>query len=487
MTMQRVVCAFVLAGAWAAAGPAAAQPTTVTGQPATVSPGGSTQSIEAHAWVAEALALRAATMVDAQAIAAEAATLRAGALKLTTEAMAAAERVYLPGAAASGWQPTRVQGVGDQETRVYNEGRAAIDKAQWERAIERYTQVVEMKGPRADAALYWKAFAQDRQGLRADALATIATLGREYSESRYLPQARVLEAEIRQNAGQPVRPQDQADEDLKLMALNALQHTAPEQAVPMLDKLLQGTASPRLKERALFVLAQSNSPQAREVLKGVAKGNSTPELQSRAITYLGQHGGRESRAVLAEIYGSTNDVGVKRGILRAYMVGGEKERLLNAAQSEQHAELRAEAVRQLGTMNAHAELWELYQRESSPDVKKQIIRAMFVGGNATRMTELARTEQNRELRREAIRNLGLMGSKGPADALVDIYASEREPEIKRAVIQALATQNNATALVALARTEQDQALRADIVRRLSTMTRSSKVAADYMIEILGGK
>ena len=29
----------------------------------------------------------------------------------------------------------------------------------------------------------------------------------------------------------------------------------PEQAVPMLEKILQGTASPQLKSRALFVLA----------------------------------------------------------------------------------------------------------------------------------------------------------------------------------------------------------------------------------------
>ena len=75
------------------------------------------------------------------------------------------------------------------------------------------------------------------------------------------------------------------------MAMQALQNTDPEQAVPMLEKLLDGTASPRLKERALFVLAQSNSPRAREVLTNIAKGSSTPELQSRAIQYLGVHGG----------------------------------------------------------------------------------------------------------------------------------------------------------------------------------------------------
>ena len=230
-----------------------------------------------------------------------------------------------------------------REARMYDEAMRQVYESRWERAIARFDDVLTLKGTRVDAALYWKAYAQDRQGQRAEALTTLATLTRDHASSRYLQQARALEAEVRRNAGQPVRPQDQADEDLKLMAIAALQNSAPEQAIPMLEKLLAGTASPKLKERALFVLAQSNSPRAREVLKGIAKGNSTPELQSRAITYLGMHGGAESRAVLAEIYSSTAEVDSKKRIIRALAMGGERARVLAVAQSEKDAELRAEA------------------------------------------------------------------------------------------------------------------------------------------------
>ena len=218
------------------------------------------------------------------------------------------------------------------------------------------------------------------------------------------------------------------------------------------------------------------------MLKDIAKGSSTPELQSRAISYLGTHGGRESRAVLAEVYGSTSDVDVKKRILRAFMTGGEKDRLFAAAQSEQNPELRAVAVQQLGVMGAHAELSQLYQKETSADIKKAIIQAMFVGGNSTRMMELAKGEPNPDLRRLAIRNLGLMGSKGTGDTLVEIYASDRDANVKKTVIQALALQNNATALVAIARKEDDLNMKKEIVQRLSTM--NSKVAVDYMLEIL---
>jgi HEAT repeat protein len=373
----------------------------------------------------------------------------------------------------------------DREERMYDEAQRHLYENRYERAIERLNALIELKGSRADSALYWKAYSQDRLGQRAEALATIGSLSREYPASRYMQQARALEAEVRKNAGQPVRPQDQADEDLKLMAIMALQHQAPDQAIPMIEKILQGTASPKLKERALFVLAQSNSAQAREVLKGIAKGNSTPELQSRAITYLGTHGGRESQAALAEIYTATTDVATKRRILRAFAVSGERDRLFAAAQSEQNAELRLEAVRQLGVHGGHAELVQLYAKETAPEVKKQIISAMGTSGNTTRLAEIARTERDPELRRTAIRNLGIHGgNKGAADTLVEIYNAEKDVEVKRAVIGALGMHGNATALVSLARKEQDMTLKKEIVNRLTHI--DSPVARDYMLEILGG-
>ncbi|HWK11405.1 MAG TPA: HEAT repeat domain-containing protein [Vicinamibacterales bacterium] len=371
----------------------------------------------------------------------------------------------------------------EQQNRYYDAGREALDNARWETAVSNFDRVIDMKGTRADAALYFKAYAQNRAGQRADALNTIGVLKRDYPKSRYLEQAKALEVEVRSEAGQPVHPESQSDEELKLLAIQALQNSDPEQAIPMLQKILQGTGSPKLKERALFVLAQSDSPKARDVLVNIAKGTgATPDMQMKAIQYLGIHGGSESRAALADIYRSTADVDVKRRILRAFMVAGEKDRLLSVAQTEQNPDLRGEAVRQLGVMGATDELMTMYQKESSIDVKKQILQAMFTGGNATRMIDLARSEQNPELRRIAVRNLGLMGGRQTGAALAEIYSTDKDPAIRGAVIQALFIQNNAESLVALARKEQDPAMKKDIVQKLSLM--HSKVATDYLLEIL---
>jgi len=371
----------------------------------------------------------------------------------------------------------------EREAQWYSEGQNAADEYRWDRALSYFNRVIELKGSKLDAALYWKAFSQNRLGQRTEALATIAELSKSHPNSPYRRQATVLEAEVKRDIGQPVRPQDSADEEVKLMALQALQNTSPEQAVPMLEKVLEGTSSRKVKQRALFVLAQSNSPRAREVLRNYAKGGSTPDLQSQAIQYLGVHGGPEARAVLAEVYGSTTDVDVKRRILRAFMVAGEKDRLLRAAQTEQNADLRMEAVSQLGAMAAHDELWQLYQKETSVDVKRRIIRAMMAGGSVDRLIELAKAEQNPDLRREAVRALGQMRSTRTGDVLLQIYSSDNNPEVKKSVVNALFIQDNAAALIGLARKEQDGTMKKEIVSRLSNM--HSKVATDYMIELLG--
>jgi hypothetical protein len=370
-----------------------------------------------------------------------------------------------------------------QEERLYEQGQDALEDARWQVAIERFTAVAAAKAGRADAALYWKAYALDKLGQKAEALATAAELMKGFPQSRWIADAKVLELQVRQSSGQPVRPETQADEDLKLLALQGLQHSAPEQAVPMLEKILQGANSPRLKERALFVLAQSNSAQARQIMTNTARGASNPDLQRRAIQYLGVHGGRENREVLAQIYSATTDVDVKRRILRAFAVSGERARVLAAATSEASPELRAEAVQQLGVMGAHEELWQLYQKESSIDVKKRILQAMFVGGNSSRLIELANGESDPELRRTAIRNLGLMGASRTSEALAGLYAKEKDIDNKKAVINAFFLQGNAEQLVAIARKEADPQLRREIVSRLSNMGRN-KIAMDYLMEIL---
>lgn len=379
-------------------------------------------------------------------------------------------------------QKDREQEALDRESDLYDDGTDALDEGNYEAAVQRFGDAAKLNGPRADAALYWKAYAENKLGRRADALATVATLRQKYPKSRWLKDASALDVEVRQSAGQSVHPEAQSDEQLKLLAINGLGQTDPEKAVPMLEKFLQGTASPKLKQQALFVLCQIGTPEAREAVSRMARGASNPQLQKKAIQDLGLFGGPESHKTLAEIYTTSNDVEVKRQILQSFMIGGDRDRLLAAAKGEKSPELRKVAVQQLGVIGAQEELWQLYQNEASVEVKKQILQAMFVGGGTNRLLELAKREKDPELRRNAIRNLGLLGAGRTGDALVGIYESDRDRDDRREVINALFIEGNAHALIQVARKETDPELKKDAVQKLSLM--HSKEATDFLMEIL---
>jgi hypothetical protein len=365
---------------------------------------------------------------------------------------------------------------------LYSDGREALDEDRYDRAAEKFSELASMNGPQTDAAMYWKAYAENKLGKRDSALATIADLEKKYVQSRWIKDAKALEIEVRQSNGQASNPDIQSDEDLKMLALRGIMQSDPARGVPMVETFLNGPGSPKLKSNALFLLAQNGSSQAREVLAKIAKGQSNPDLQRKAVEYLGMFGGQQSRQTLAEIYASSNDVSVKRAIIRSYMIGGDKEHLLAAAKGEKDASLRAEAIRQLGIVHAPNELRELYKTETSPEVKKDILQAFFLSGDAKFLAEAAQGEKDPEIRRTAIRNLGLVGSADAKEALLAIYAKETDRENKEAVLNALFIQGNAHALVTIARGEKDPGLKKTAVSKLALM--NSKEGNDYLMEIL---
>lgn len=370
----------------------------------------------------------------------------------------------------------------DRPSELYERGTKALDNGEWEDAAKAFREVVRQGGARADGAQYWLAYALNKQGRPDEALAILRGFATAYPKSSWRKEARALELEIRPASGRTVLKEGDLDEDLKLMAINSLMNTEPEQAIPLLEKVLNGPASSKLKERALFVLAQSNSPRGKQILADTARGKSGPELQEKAIHYLGVFGGRGNAQLLSEIYASAGSNEIKERVLHAFMVSGNKERVLAAARGEKNPELRSAAVHQLGIMGARTELWEMYRNESSQSVKESILHGMFLAGDVEHVLELARSESNPALRRDAIHKLGLMDHARSASALVSIYQAEKDMELKKAVLQALFLQNNGKALVEIARAEKDPRLKAEAVSKLSLMR--NKDATDYLLEIL---
>jgi len=363
----------------------------------------------------------------------------------------------------------------------YERARQAIERAQWPQAVEQFTTLAEAKAPRSDAAMYWRAYALDKMNRQMDALTAVGDLFKSFPTSRWVPDAKALELQVRQRSGQPVSV-EAGDDELKLLALQGLQQTAPERAVPLLVKVLSDAGSPRLKERALFVLSQSAAPEARATLERVARGSANPELQMKAVQYIAMSGQPGRAAVLNDIFVGVADLDVKRQVLRAFAMAGDRQRVLAVAQAEKMPELRSEAVRQLARLGAKDELWQMYQKEGAADVKRTILSSLAMSGAMPRLVEIATTDRDAGLRLAAVRQLGMFGGNGTTAMLTSLYAKEQDVQVRRAAVEALFFHGNAEALVSLARGETNPALRRELVQKLSMMR--SPAAIDYMTEIL---
>ena len=314
----------------------------------------------------------------------------------------------------------------DNDDRAYERGQKALDGRRWEEALESFTQVANGSGTRVDGALYWKAYALVKLGRRDEALVAIAQLRKTYASSRWLDDTKVLEFEMKQASGQKSPPEAEADEELKLMALNGLMQSDPERALPLLENLLKASSSAKLKERVLFVLAQSNSTGGKQLLERVARGGAgNPDLQLKAVHYIS-------------------------------------------------ATSRKNDNRQL--------LWDIYSKSTDDQVRREVIRGLRESQDKEHLLQIAKTDKEPGLRRIAIESLASIDPALTGDAFISLYASETDQQIKRQILNSLHGQRNAKAIVDIARKENDPAMKREIVSRLSNM--KSKEATDYLMEIL---
>jgi HEAT repeat protein len=363
--------------------------------------------------------------------------------------------------------------------RNYDRGVSALDARRWDDARQIFDEIAREKGPRADGALYWRAYAENRLGRRNEALATLASLRQQYPSSDWLNDAQALTVEIQQQAGKPVDPNAEANEELKLMAINVLVNQDPDRAVPLLEKILKSASSPALKDRALFVLTQSKSPQAQQLVLNIAKTGPNPDLQLRALNYLVIGGNKNAAPDIAAIYSSSHNQAIKKQALNSLMIAKAADELFSIARTEQDPGLRSEAIRYLGILHQNDKLSLLYQSGIAKDV---VIENMFLVGDPAKVIEIARTEKDPKLRASAIQSLGLMRSEQAAEGLSGLYANEQDITVKKKIVEALWIQRNAKAMVDIAKKESNPEMKRDIVQKLTMM--KSKEATDYLMELL---
>ena len=414
-------------------------------------------------------------------------------------------------------EEARLQFTFAQTGASYDRGTSLLDRGRYDEAIKAFDGVIKGGGSKVEGAYYWKAYAQNRLGQRSEALATLDAMLKAYANGRWANDARALQVEVKQASGQPVNPDQTTDDEIKLIALNSIVRSQPEQAVAIIEKMLAGTASPRVKERALLVLSQASTPRAKELLLSIAKGKGNPDLQMKAIEYFGNFASSDPNTIkqMVEIYRAVSDVDVKKRVIRSLATQGRygsfayafsdyntaraftivpPDRNVVVTVPEKLAEVEVKAktqmderakAREARAAESRAALWQIYQGETEIELKKEILRSSILSADAAKLIEVVRAERNPELRQTGIRGLGMSKDAKAAETLLAIYREDKDPDVRKSVIDALSVrgEENATTLVQLARQEKDPAMRRALVERLSHM--KAKAATDYMMELLG--
>jgi HEAT repeat protein len=389
--------------------------------------------------------------------------------------------VAQPGISPSGFleEQSSAKDKQSEEEEEYSSAQDALSEGEYDDAVKDFDSVIKMHGRKADGAMYWKAYALNKAGNKTRAFAVIDELRKSYPKSTWLKDAGVLETEMR---GASVNPEKVTDEEEKVMALNALMNSDPDKAVPLLKKIILGNYSPRLKDKALFVLSQSGSEEAQQVTMAVAKANNNPDLQKRAIRYLGMNGNKANRAALKEIYNGSSDPSVKKMVFQGWLMSGDKEDVLAVAKNEKSPELRREALRYMGMMGGCPELLEMYKASPDPETREGAVGAMLMCGGSSQLAEIVQTEKDSKVLDKAISTIGLVGGEESLVALTRLYGTQSDLAIKKKVINGLFLHNAGKEMVALARKENNPELKKALIQKMSIM--SSPEITDYMMEIL---
>jgi tetratricopeptide (TPR) repeat protein len=368
----------------------------------------------------------------------------------------------------------------EREDELYNDATEYLDEGEWQKALGKFDQLIEMKSRRMDAAMYWKAYALSKLGRRQEALTTLATLKRGNPQSKWVKDASALEQEINTGRGVTPKPDEISDCELKVMAINSLMNSDEERAVPMIEKLLQSNTCPKAKNQALFVLSQSGSPRAQAALVTIARGQSHPDLQIKAIRNIGLNDSPQSRKALVEIYKASNDTSVKRAVLQAFLTSGAEDETLAVAAGDPDPDMRRSAIHQLGAMGAYKQLHQLYQTARTVDEKKAIMNACGVGGDVAFLAQIAKNAGEQiEVRKAALNGLGIGGG---GRHLFDVYNSDTNPEIRKAAINGMFISGACSEMVALAKKETDNDMKRALIRQISLM--DCREGRDYMLDIL---
>jgi len=391
--------------------------------------------------------------------------------------------------------PVVQQGGNDAASTMFRSGRDLITDQDWAKAQEKFSQFVAAypADKNIDAALYWMAYAMNKQSKTDLCRKTLAQLLEKYPNTVWRDDARVLLAQtltgattvytdattltpviapvdgtviyapsapiavgVGQSGNAAVWGVDEsagaADDDpceFKIVVLQALFQTDVQRGILVATDWLKA-GSPqtvRCKGAALTLLGRNGGKSVTPVILSVARNEHDVKLRARAISALAATNddsvidalrdfaltSQENEIVEASVYALSKHTGD-----RAVTVLGEI-----AANSGKPTALRRLAISSIASRPGEPAvdaLLRIYDTDQTLEMRKSVINGL---GNrkseraGAKLEEIVRGSDVVELRKAAISAISRRGGAKVIDTLLSLYDTEKNEELKDQIMNAL--------------------------------------------------
>jgi len=378
---------------------------------------------------------------------------------------------------------------------IFRSGRDLITDQEWAKAQEKFNQLISTypNDKNVDAAMYWMAYAMNKQSKTDLCRHTLTQLLEKYPNTSWREDARLLMAQtlagrsvyeaatpapgftviegVGSGAGlgvgrAPVAiaapagnatiwalepDNDAADDDpceFKIVVLQALFQTDLQRGVVAATEWLKpgSTQTVRCKGAALSLLGRYGGKAVTPVIIGVARNESDLKLRARAISALGATNDDSVIDALREFALNSKDNDIIEASLYA-LSKHSGERAIPvlvelASSSSRPTSLRKIAISSIATRPGEPAvdaLLRIYDADQTPEIRRSVISGF---GNrrseraGAKLLEIARSSDVVELRKAAISALSRRSGESAIDNLLSLYDSEKNEEVKDQIMNA---------------------------------------------------
>jgi len=385
----------------------------------------------------------------------------------------------------------------DPADSLYRTARQELNSGRYERAADLFERIRtnHRDSEYTPDSYYWEAFARYRTGDTGELETALDLLDRQerrYANAVTRDDARSLAVLIRGklaergNAGAAQYITEQAqqegcpeeEDDVRVMALNALLNMDSDRALPLLQQVLQrrDACSVELRRKAVWLISQQDSYETAAILLDVVRGDPDSEVREQAVFWLSQVDSEEAVAALDSLLMESDDRAVQE---KAIFALSQHDSYRSAEILRRYAMrndvpdgLREKAIFWLGQSDTRENqqfLRDIYGEVGSEELKDKIIfsisqqsgaeagdwlmaialdqnesterrkSALFWAGQRDQMPtaslgELYRTMDDREMREQVIFVLSQRDETEAVDALMNIARNETDRELRKKAI-----------------------------------------------------